>query len=85
MQDQEPARQIEHFFEVTDMEMEQELHNEDVDMILRTPRATVQSLPPPVVEPTPSEERYVVPLDDDPIMEVYNLSFNELWKRIAQA
>ncbi len=48
------------------------------------PQVTNQSPPPPVAEPSPSEGGDVVPLDDDLVMDVYNMSFNEFQKRIVQ-
>jgi len=41
-------------------------------------------LPLPVAEPAPSEEGDVVPLDDDKVINVYNVSFDEFQKNIVQ-
>lgn len=49
------------------------------------PQVIIQSPPPPVTELAPSEEGDIVPLDNDLVMEVYNMSYNELQKRIIQA
>lgn len=70
---------------MTNMELEQEPQHEDVDLMPRAPQVIPQSSPPPIIEPTPSEQGDVVPLDDDLIMDVYNLSFDEFQKRIVQA
>ena len=77
MKDRELNQQIEHFIEVTDMDMEQEPHNKDVVLMLSAPYITTQSPPPITVEPTLRRKMDVVPLDNDPMMDVYNLSFNE--------
>ncbi len=84
MQDWEIYQQIEHLIKVTYMEMEHEQQNEDVYLMQRTPQVTTQSPPPQAVEPTPSGEGDVVPLDVDPVMDVYNMSFNEFQKRIIK-
>ena len=78
MRDWELAQQIEHLIEVTNMEMDQEPQNEDVDLMPSTPHVTIQSPPPLAAEPTPSEEGDVVPLDGDLVMDVYNMSYHEL-------
>lgn len=72
--DQDVSQQIGHLIEVTDMEMEQELHNEDVDLMPSTPQVIVQSPPPSSIETTLSKEGDVVPLDDDSVMDVYKMS-----------
>jgi len=51
----------------------------------RAPEVISQSPPPPVSEPALSEQGEVFLLDDDPFMDVYNLSFDELQKSITQA
>ena len=63
---------------MTDMELRQEPHNKDNDLMLRAPKVTSQSPPPRVSELFTSEQGEVVLLDDDPVMDVYNLSFEEL-------
>ena len=65
--------------------MEQEPQNEDVYLMPSTPHVTIQSPPPPEVNPSPSEEGDHVPLDDDPVMYVHNMSFDEFQKRIVQS
>jgi len=67
------------------MEMENEPQNKDVDLMSNTPKVTIQSPPPPATEPTSIEEGDVVPLDDDLVMDVYNMSFAEFQKMIIQA
>lgn len=85
MQDLELAQQIEEFIEVVDMELEPEPQDEDVGIMCSAPQIIVQSPPPPTVELTLREEGDIVPLDHDPVLNVYNLSYNELQKRIVQA
>ena len=83
MQDQKLARQIEKFIEVTNMELEKELQCEDTTLILKEPQVIPQSPLPPVAEPTPREQGDVSLLDDDLVMDVCNLSFDEFQKRIV--
>ena len=64
--------------------MEQDPQNEDVDLMPSTLQVTIQSPPPPPIDPSLSKEGDVVPFDDDPMMDVYNLSFDEFQKRIVQ-
>ena len=45
---------------------------------------TSQSPPPPLSELVPSKQGDFVLLHDDPGMDVYNLSFDELQKKIVQ-
>jgi len=59
------------------MELEQKLQHEYVDLIPTALQAIPQSSPPPVVEAALSEQGDVVIHDDDPVMDVYNLSFDE--------
>jgi len=66
------------------MEMEHEPHNEDFYMISRGPQVIPQSPTPPVVKPTLRKKGDFVPLDDDLVMDVYNLSFDEFQRRIIQ-
>jgi len=46
--------------------------------MLRAYEVAPQSPPPPVLASVLSEQGEVVLLDDDPVMDVYNLSFDEL-------
>ena len=85
MQDLDLSQQIENLIEVTNMEMEQEPQNEDVDLMLRAPQVTIFSPPPPTVELAPGEEGEVVPLDNDMVMDTYNVSYGELQNKIVQA
>lgn len=85
MQDRELAQQIEDLIEVADMELQLEPQNEDVDLRPSAPQVTVQSPSPPAAELTLSKEGDVVLLDDDPTMDLYNLSYDEFQKRIVQA
>lgn len=73
MQDREISQQIEKLIEVTDMEMEQEPQNEYTDLMSRAPKVISQSLPPPVSKLIPSEQGYIVFLDDDMVLDVYKL------------
>ena len=85
MQDWELAQQIEKINEVTNMEVGDEPHNEDTDLMLRSPEVKYQSPPTLVSKPVPSEQGQVVLFDDDSVMDVYNISFDELQKKIIQA
>lgn len=67
------------------MELGLELQDENLDLIPSSQQAIVQTPPPPVSEPSLSEEGEIVPLNDDLVMDVYNTSFNELKNNIAQA
>ena len=66
------------------MELEQEPQNEDTDLMPRALEVMSQSRPLPVSKPVPSEQGDIVILDDDLVMDVYNLSFDKLQKRIVQ-
>lgn len=65
--------------------MEEEPQNQDLDLIPSAPQVTIQSPPPIAAEPTQSEEGDYFPLDDDLVMDVYNLSFDEFQKRIVKS
>lgn len=60
------------------MELEQDPQNEETDLISRAHKATSQSPPPVVLEPVPREQGYVFLLDDDLVMDAYNLLFDKL-------
>ena len=66
------------------MESESEPQDEEVDLMPSAPQVTVQSPPPPAIELAPNEEGDILPLDDDLVTDVYNLSHNELQERIVQ-
>lgn len=85
MQDMKFSQHVEEWIEIIDMEEELELHNQDVDLILRTQQVTLESPPPRTTESTPSVKGEVIPLDDDPIIDMYNISYYELEKNIVQA
>lgn len=85
MQDRELTQQIEKFIEVIDMELEHETHNEYTDLMPREPQVISQSPPPVVSEQASSEQGDVFLLDDDPVRDVYNLSFDELQMNIVHA
>ena len=53
---QELSQKIEQLIELTDMELEQELENEDINLMLRALEVIYQSLPPPVLEPVTCEQ-----------------------------
>lgn len=84
MQDRELAQQIEKLVEVTNMELGQEPRDQDTDLMPRALEVTSQSPPPLVLEPVPSEQGEVGLLDNDRMMDVYNLSFDVLHKKIVQ-
>jgi len=45
--------------------------------MLSAPHVTIQCPPPLAAKPTLSKEENVSSLDDDPIMDVHNLSFDD--------
>jgi len=67
------------------MEFGQEPHDQDTDLMPRASKVGPQSPPPPVSELVLSDQGEVILLDDDPVMDVYNLSFDELQQKIVQA
>lgn len=73
MRDQELAQQIEQLIEVIEMELEQEPKNKDNDLMLRASEVISQSPPPPLLEPIPIEQGEFVILNDNPVMNVYNI------------
>lgn len=85
MHDMKFAQHVEEWIGIIDMEEELESHNQDVDLILRTQQVIVESSPPPTIESTPSEKGEVIPLDDDPIIAMYNSSYYGLQKNIVQS
>jgi len=84
MEDRDLSQYIKQLIEVKDMELEHEPQNEDNDLMPRAPKVTSQSPPPPVSVLVPSKQGEVVLLGDDLVMDVYNLSFDELKKKIVQ-
>lgn len=76
---------IEQIVETTDMELEQEEQDQDTNLMPRKFEVAPQSPPPPESKPVPNEKGEVVLLDDDLVMDMYNLSFDELQQRIIQA
>jgi len=71
--------------EAMNMELEQEPQDHDTDLMSRTSEVAPLSPPPTESEPAPSEQGWVVLLDDDLVMDVYNLSFDESQQMIVQA
>lgn len=65
--------------------MGDEPQNEDTNYMPRAPKITCQSPLPLVSKPIKSEKGEVVFLGDDAVMDMYNLSFDELQKKIVQA
>lgn len=59
--------------EFIDMEVGMESLNEDVDLMPSAPQASSQTPLPLATKKAPSEEGEVVPLNDDLVMDVYNL------------
>lgn len=66
------------------MELEEELQREFVDLMSRATQVIPQSPPPQAVDLAPREKRDVVLLNDDLIIDVYNLSCDEFQKRIVK-
>lgn len=77
VQVRELAQQNEQMVEVTDMELEQEPQDQETDLMPRASEAAPQSLPPLESKIVPREKGEVVFLDDDLVMDMYNLSFDE--------
>lgn len=69
--------------EVTDMDFAQGPQNEDTNLMRRASKVTSQSPPPPMSKPVPSEQGDNVILDDDLVMDMYNLSFDDFQKNIV--
>ena len=65
--------------------MGQEPQDQDIDLMPRASEVAPQSPPPSESQPVPSEKGEVVLLDDDLVMDVYTLSFDESQQRIVQA
>lgn len=84
MQDQDLVHQVEELIQIVYMEEEPKPQNQYVDMIRSTQQVIIQSPPPLATELDPSEEGEVFPLDDGPVMDMYNLSYNEFQKNIVQ-
>ena len=78
MQEHEFAQEIELLIEIMDMEVGPKLWDEDVDLMPSAPHDIINTSPPLTAYPTPREEGEVVPLDYDLVMDVYNLSFDEI-------
>lgn len=70
--------------EIDDMAVECESLNQDVNLIPSTQQVVIHSPPLLGVESSPYEEREVVPLDDDPFMDTYNMSYDELQNKIVK-
>lgn len=71
--------------EATDMEFGQGPQDQDIDLMPKASEVTPQSPPPPISEPVPSEQGEVFLLNDDLMMDVFNMLFDELSQRIVQA
>lgn len=69
---------------IQDMEEEPELKNLVVNLMPRTQLVTIQS-PHPPTEQAPREEEEIIPLDDDPVMDMYELNYDEIQKKIVEA
>lgn len=50
-----------------------------------THQVTIQFPHPLVVEKAPSKEEEFVPFDDGPVMETYNMTYDELHKNIVKS
>lgn len=74
MHDRVLAQQIEDLIKVAGIELELEPWNENVDLMLSALQVTIQTPSPPSTQLDLSEEWDLVPLDDDPVMDLYNMS-----------
>lgn len=77
MQDREIAQNIEKFIEVKNMDLEHELHREYSDLVPKAPQVIPWSPQSLVVKPALRKKGDVVLLDDNRVMDVYNISFAE--------
>lgn len=85
IQDNELSEQIDQLIKVKNMELGQDQQGQDTNLMLRVLEVTSQSPPAPVLELVLSKQGEVFLLDDDLVMDVYNLSFDGLQKNIVQA
>ncbi len=63
--------------EETNMDMEEEPQDQDIDLMPRTSEVSPQYPPPLESKHVPSDQGEVVLLYDDSVMDVYNLSFDD--------
>lgn len=84
MKEKELAQEIEAMILIQVMEVEPEFLNQDVDPIPSTQQVTLQSSPPLTTEKAPSEGEEDFPLDDGVVMDMYNITYDELQKKIVQ-
>ena len=77
VQVQDLPQQVEQMVEAMGIEIEQEPHDQDTDLMLRESKVTPQSLPHIESQSFLSKKGEVVLLDDDSEMDMYNLSFNK--------
>lgn len=82
MPNRDLTNKIKKLIEVTDMQLGHETQNEDAKLTPRAPYVTSESPPPILLEPVPSKQGEVILLDDHPIINLYNLSFYELKRRL---
>lgn len=61
------------------------MHNQDFELMPSTQQVIIQSPTPPVADSAPGEEGEFVSLDENLVMDTYNLSYDELQKKIVQA
>lgn len=65
------------------MEIEQGEKNQDVDLMPNTKQIISHPPPPPIDWKAPSGEEEISPLDEDLIMDILRLAFNELQKKMC--
>lgn len=85
MQDMKVSQQVEYLIMIRDMEEKPKPQNQDVDLMPNTQQIIVQATPSLVAESTLGDEGKVIPFDDDQVIGMYNLSYNEIQKKIVQA
>lgn len=66
------------------MELEQEPHNKDIDLMLKEPKVISHSPPSPFLELVLTKQGDIALVDNDLVMDVYNISFDKLHNGIIQ-
>lgn len=84
MQEKEHAQENEELIVIQDMEVGPKLLSQDVDLMLSTQQIIIQSISPLTGEQAPREEDEIVPIEDCSIMDMYNLTYDELQNKIVK-
>lgn len=84
LQDKQLAQEIEELIVIQYMQVEPKLLKQDVDLMSNTQHVAIQSPPPLTTNQAPSKDEEIIPLDEGPVMDTYNMTYNELKKKILQ-